>query len=103
VTAGKLLAHTLVRDAHVINRLWKTTSQSQRWHPLETGYDGLYHALIENDWGFEAPRHSVSSASWQLFAWSFFLFFLELFFSNQRKPVEARGSPGFRVKPSVAG
>jgi hypothetical protein len=53
VTAGKLLAHTLTRDAHVIDRLWKPTSQSQRWQPLETGYDGLYDALIfENDRGF---------------------------------------------------
>jgi hypothetical protein len=53
VTAGKLLAHTLARDARVIDRLWKPTSQSQRLQPLETGYDGLYDALIfENDIGF---------------------------------------------------
>ncbi|OAF18783.1 hypothetical protein [Bradyrhizobium neotropicale] len=53
VTAGKLLAQALARDAHAIDRLWKPASQSQLRATLETGYDGLYDALIfENDIGF---------------------------------------------------
>jgi hypothetical protein len=53
VTAGRLLAHALARDAHVIDKLWKPASQSELRAPLETGYDGLYDALIfGNDIGF---------------------------------------------------
>ncbi len=53
VTAGKLLAHALARDIHAIDGLWKPAAQSQLRAPLETGYEGLYDALIfENDIGF---------------------------------------------------